>query len=163
MKTILTKSGLGVFAVLALVLLSLGSTPWASEAVGKKSAEPPSRKPTLVINLTSGENDLHAVAMGLHFAEHGLADNREVVIFFNVKSPPLARKELPETVRFKDMPPIKEMIAKLHRDGVKMVVCPMCAEIMGVKAEELAPGIAMIKDRKQIFDHLHSNSVVFTY
>jgi hypothetical protein len=44
-----------------------------------------------------------------------------------------------------------------------MVVCPMCAEIMGVKASELAPGIKMIEDRKQIFDHLHANTVVFTY
>ena len=44
-----------------------------------------------------------------------------------------------------------------------MVVCPMCAEITGVEAEELVPGIQMIEDRKQIFDHLHVNSVVFTY
>jgi hypothetical protein len=44
-----------------------------------------------------------------------------------------------------------------------MVVCPMCAEIMGGKASELAPGIKMIEDRKQIFDHLHASTVVFTY
>ena len=44
-----------------------------------------------------------------------------------------------------------------------MVVCPMCAEITGVEAEELAPGIQMIEDRKQIFDHLHVDSVVLTY
>jgi hypothetical protein len=44
-----------------------------------------------------------------------------------------------------------------------MVVCPMCAEITGVEADELASGIDMIEDRKQIFDHMHGNSVVFTY
>jgi hypothetical protein len=65
------------------------------------------QKPTLVINLTSGMEDLHAVVMGLHFAEHGLADGREVVIFFNVKAPPLARKELADTVKFKEMPPVR--------------------------------------------------------
>jgi predicted peroxiredoxin len=121
------------------------------------------QKPTLVINLTSGTEDLHAVVMGLHFAEHGLADGREVVIFFNVKAPSLARKELADTVRFKEMPPVRALIADLLKQGAKMVVCPMCAEITGVEADQLAPGIDMIEDRKQIFDHMHGNSVVFTY
>jgi predicted Fe-Mo cluster-binding NifX family protein len=35
--------------------------------------------------------------------------------------------------------------------------------ITGVTAEELLDGIDMIEDRKQIFDHMHGNSVVFTY
>jgi len=127
------------------------------------SVSPETQKPTLVINLTSGTEDLHAVVMGLHFAEHGLADGREVVIFFNVKAPPLARKELSDTVKFKEMPPVRAMIADLLKQGAKMVVCPMCAEITGVEADQLAPGIDMIEDRKQIFDHMHFNSVVFTY
>ena len=127
------------------------------------SVSPETQKPTLVINLTSGTEDLHAVVMGLHFAEHGLADGREVVIFFNVKAPPLARKELSDTVKFKEMPPVRAMIADLLKQGAKMVVCPMCAEITGVEADQLAPGIDMIEDRKQIFDHMHLNSVVFTY
>ncbi|MCL4191911.1 MAG: DsrE/DsrF/DrsH-like family protein [Thermoguttaceae bacterium] len=159
MKTTLLKS---CFAVATLLGVLIGSAGAQEDSV-TKPVKPVLRKPTLVINLTSGESDLHAVTMGLHFAEHGLADNREVVIFFNVKSPPLARKDLPDSVRFGEMPSIREMIAKLRESGVKMVVCPMCAEITGVKAEELAPGIEMIKDRKQIFDHLHVNSVVFTY
>lgn len=159
MKTLLVRSTL----LVAVALLALGSAGAADEAATKKPAKPVPKKPTLVVNLTSGETDLHAIAMGLHFAEHGLADGREVVVFFNVRSSPLARKDLLETVKFKDMPPIKQMIAKLLQDGAKMVVCPMCADVMGVKAEELVPGIEMIKDRKQIFDHLHVNTVVFTY
>jgi predicted peroxiredoxin len=159
MKTTRVVSSLGGIAVLAWLLGSAG----AGEQAAKKPAQPGPNKPTLVINLTSGESDLHAVAMGLHFAEHGLADSREVVVFVNVKSPPLARKDLADSVRFQDMPPIKQMIAKLQQGGAKMVVCPMCAEVMGVKAAELAPGIKMIQYRKQIFDHLHANSVVFSY
>lgn len=37
------------------------------------------------------------------------------------------------------------------------------SEVGSVEADELAPGIEMIQDRKQIFDHMHTNSVVFTY
>ena len=124
---------------------------------------PDMQQPTLVISLTSGTEDLHAVVMGLHFGEHGLADGREVVVFFNVKAPPLARKELDDTVKCQEMPPVRTMITDLIKQGAQMVVCPMCAKITGVEADELAPGIDMIEDRKQIFDALHANSVVFSY
>jgi predicted peroxiredoxin len=146
------------------IALAISVCPVGAYVTNAQDSDPfETQKPTLVINLTSGMEDLHAVVMGLHFAEHGLADGREVVIFFNVKAPPLARKELADTVKFKEMPPVRALIADLLKQGAKMVVCPMCAEITGVEADELAPGIDMIEDRKQIFDHLHGKSVVFTY
>ncbi len=120
-------------------------------------------KPTLVINLVSGEEDLHAVAMGLHLAEHGLEAGREVVVFFNVKAPPLARASLADSVQFGDEPPVKKVIASLVERGATALVCPMCAQIMGVTAEELASGIEMVADRNQLFDPLQANTVVFTY
>ncbi len=147
------------WTVIAMSFLLLGVYITKADDTVVHDAE----RPTLIVNLTSGPDDLHAVVMGLHFAEHGLADAREVVIFFNVKAPPLARKTLDDSVRFKEMPPVREIVADLLKHGAKMVVCPMCAEITGVGADELAPGIEMIEDRKQIFDHMHANSVVFTY
>ena len=147
------------WTVLAVSLVLLGAYITNAGDPGASDAQ----KPTLVINLTSGTEDLHAVVMGLHFAEHGLADGREVVIFFNVKAPPLARKSLDDSVRFEDLPPVREMVSDLLEQGAKVVVCPMCAGITGVETDELAPGIEMIEDRKQIFDHMHANSVVFTY
>jgi predicted peroxiredoxin len=148
LSIVLVTSGL-LLGTLAIV---------TGESVAQRSAEP-----TLVINLTSGAEDLHAVTMGLHFAEHGLAAGRQVVIFFNVKAPPLARKTLDDSVRFEDKLPVREMIQELVRAGAKMVVCPMCAAITGVEPDELTAGIEMIADREQIFDHLHAQTVVFTY
>ncbi|TWT76337.1 hypothetical protein CA13_68310 [Planctomycetes bacterium CA13] len=142
----------------AFVLLCTPSALRAEQTNTEEGA-----KPTLVINLTSGPDDLHAVSMGLHFAEHGLADGREAVVFFNVKSPPLARKNLPDSVRFMDKEPVNKLITDLLEHGAKMFVCPMCAEITGVQKDELVPGIQLIEDRKQLFDHLHNNTVVFSY
>jgi len=136
---------------------------FATQARGAEESPAGEAKPTLVINLTSGKEDLHAVVMGFHLAEHGLADRREVVLFFNVKAPPLARKTLDESVRFEDLPPVRVMINGLIEKGAKILVCPMCAEITGVSADELAPGVTMIEDRRQLFDHLHADAVVFTY
>jgi len=144
------------------------------EAVGEQAAEMGERAgaltkkaalgpPTLVINLTAGKDDVHRAAMGLHLAEHGVAAEREVVIFFNVKSPELAVKDLPDSVGLDGQASIREMVAKLVDDGATALVCPMCAEVMGVEAEQLAPGLSMVSDRMQLFDHLGPNSVVFTY
>jgi predicted peroxiredoxin len=119
--------------------------------------------PTLVINLTAGKDDVHRAAMGLHLAEHGLAAERQVVVFFNVKSPELAVKDLPDSVGLEDKPSIAEMVAKLAEDGAVLLVCPMCADVMGVSADQLAPGVSMVADRMQLFDRLGANTVVFTY
>ncbi len=148
---------------LVAVLAGCGRPAVDSAEASKAPPKPAAEKPTLVINLTSGEDDLHAVMMGLHLAEHGVAAERQTVVFFNVKAPPLARKELADTVRLGDMMPVGEMIAKLQKDGVTMLVCPMCAEVMGVEADQLAEGIKMIEDRMQLFDHLHAGATVFTY
>jgi predicted peroxiredoxin len=150
-----------LMSVSAVALIGLCAVALVANGQSEKSAA--ALKPTLIINLTSGQEDLHAVMMGLHFAEHGLADGRQVAVFFNVKAPPLAKKDLPDSVRFQELTPVRTAIADLLQQGAKMVVCPMCAEITGVEAEDLAPGIEMIADRGQIFDHMHANSVVFTY
>ena len=72
-------------------LAALAAFSCSALAGGVEPAPDQPTKPTLVINLTSGIDNLHAVVMAFHFAEHGLADGREVVVFLNVKAPPLAR------------------------------------------------------------------------
>ena len=83
--------------------------------------------------------------------------------FSSMSKRPPWHANLAESVKFQQMPPVREMIQSLLKGGAKMVVCPMCAKITGVQASQLAKGIEMVEDRKQIFDHLHGNSVVFTY
>ncbi len=120
-------------------------------------------KPTVVINLTSGKDDLHAVTMGLNLAEHTVAAGHQCVIFFNVKAPPLASKNLPKRFGMTGQKPVRQYLEELSAQGATLLVCPMCAEIMKVKPEELVSEATMITDRNQLFDHLTANTVVFTY
>jgi predicted peroxiredoxin len=133
------------------------------EEAGKLAEQATLGKPTLVINLTAGTDDVHRAAMGLHLAEHGLAAEREVVVFFNVKAVELARGDLDESVALEGTGPVRALVAKLIAEGAQGLVCPMCAKEMGVTEADLAEGIQMISDRMQLLDHLHANSVVFTY
>jgi len=128
-----------------------------------RSAEPQAgpKQPTVMVNVTRGD-DLLAVTTAFHLAEHSLADGRTAVLFFNVRGPVIASKRLPETARLGNDPPIREQLAALIRGGAKAYVCPYCMETAGLREEDLIPGVAMATPKK-IFDHLHANSVTFTY
>jgi predicted peroxiredoxin len=131
---------------------------------GAPPVNPPGKadKPTIVLNVISGENDLHSVAMALHLAEHSLADGRTTVLFFNVHAPAIASKKLPKTVKFGEEPPIRQQLAELIRKGAKVYVCPFCAKAAGLREADLAEGVEMAT-REKLFVNLHANSVVFTY
>ena len=135
----------------------------AGRGAGRAARRAALGEPTLVINLTSGVDNPHSAAMGLHLAEHGLNADRRVIIFFNVKAVELARKDLSEDVALEQTGPLRDLIAKVTGEGAQGLVCPMCAEVMGVAQEDLAPNIKMVEDRMDLFSNLHANSVVFTY
>jgi predicted peroxiredoxin len=119
-------------------------------------------KPTIVLNITSGKEDLHAVAMALHLAGHSLADGRTTVLFFNVHAPAIAAKELADDVKFGDGLPIRQQVEELLKKGAKAYVCPFCVQSLGLKPDDFIPGIEMAT-RESLFSHLHTNTTVFTY
>lgn len=143
-------------AVVALVVLAGAAVLHSGPAAGQES------KPGLVLNVTSGREDLHAVTMALQLAGHGLNDGRAVTLFLNVRAPDLARADLPESLAFGGNPPVRKMLADLLGRGATVLVCPACAEAMGVKASDLLAGVEMAT-REALFAKLDANTVVFTY
>ena len=115
----------------------------------------------LILNLTSGEENLHAAWMGLQLAEFATLDH-DVTVFFNVRAPYLATVHAPEGLAFGDKS-IREKITALQSAGARLVVCPACAGAMGYTEDDLLPGIAFA-DREAIFGPLSRRSaVVFSY
>ena len=106
--------------------------------------------------------DLHAVTMALQLAGHALDDGRRVTLFMNVRAPKLARKDLPETVKFQDNPPTVEMIADLLARGADLVVCPHCMKAQNITAEQLHAK-AQVANRELLFGRLGANTTVFSY
>jgi len=129
---------------------------------GQRTTE--SKKPTVVFNITSGKEDLHAVTMALQLAGHAVDEGRNVVLFLNVRAPEFARKDLSDAFAFHGNPPLRKMIADLMARGpqVTVMVCPHCAEVMGLTEKDFAPGIGMAS-AESLFDKLGADSVVFTY
>ena len=116
----------------------------------------------LVLNITSGVDDLHAVTMALQLAGHALADGRTAVLFLNVRAPELARKDFSPTLAFRDNPPIKTMLADLVERGAKVLVCPHCMKVQGLTEADLIPSAA-VATRESLFGSLGPNTHVFSY
>lgn len=115
-----------------------------------------------VLNLTSGQEDLHAAWMGLQLAEHALNDGREVTLFLNVHAAELATTKTPSALAFQDKPPLQTRLKELTGRGAKLLVCPSCLEVLGIDAGMLIPG-AKLASRESLFGALGPDAVVFSY
>jgi predicted peroxiredoxin len=115
-----------------------------------------------LINLTSGWEDLHAVTMGLELAGHGLNDDREVIVFLNVRGPELAGKNLPTACGLAGKPRIPDMMSQLMKRGATVLCCPSCMNILGVQETDLAPGVK-VATKENLFGKLGVGAVVFSY
>jgi predicted peroxiredoxin len=142
---------------LALLAVGIGYLAHATRASGQAEG-----KGTLVINLTSGKEDLHAVTMGLELAGHALNDNREVIVFMNVRAPELASKHLPATIGLADKQPIPEMMNDLMKRGASFLCCPSCMKVLGVQETDLVSGVKLAS-KERLFGPLGAGAVVFSY
>ncbi len=103
----------------------------AVEAVGYKarlmsSAETPNTvaaKAPILVNITRGKDDLHAVSMALALAQSARKGNRPTVVFLNVAAPVFAAKGLSGETQYADFPPIGQMLADFVAAGGKVLVC----------------------------------------
>lgn len=116
----------------------------------------------VVLNITSGKDDLHAVSMGMGLAIHSLEHGHKTVVFLNVHAPALAVKDLGDDVKYADFPPVREMLMKFMEKGGKLYSCEHCTGVCGVKKENLLDGIVITKHGK-LLSELNGNSLVFSY
>lgn len=145
--------------IVCLVLTLVGVTWLALQSPA--TAATPTAKPRFVLNLTSGQSELHRSTMALALANHALDDGREVIIFLNVRAPELARKDALEQT-FGENPAPSKMLASLMERGAQVHVCPMCMKAMGVAADAMIPG-CIVTDREKLFGKLTTDTVVFSY
>ncbi|HRC55921.1 MAG TPA: DsrE family protein [Kofleriaceae bacterium] len=150
------------FIVLATAVLGLG-------ACGKQAVSTPdaptaavAAKAPLLVNITSGKNDLHAVSMALGLAKMAAEHGHQVVVFLNVEAPIFATKDLAADVRFADFPPVSELVAGALAKGAKIIVCGHCAAVQKVDTSQLLPGV-IVSDHGQLLDYLQPGMIGVSY
>jgi predicted peroxiredoxin len=140
-------------SLLALAFLMTSGGPLAGA---------PEEKPGILLNVTSGMDDLHAVSMGLGLAKTSLEHGHEVVVFLNVAAPVFATKSLGADVKIADFAPVKDIVAAIIAGGGKVAVCDHCAHVCNVDTANLVEG-AVIAGHGGILELVKPGMVSFSY
>jgi predicted peroxiredoxin len=131
------------------IVLLLAVAAAALTACSSSSSTKPSDR--VLIMLTHGpdpanqtsytETDLWEINLAVSLANRALAAHRPATLFLDVHGPALARKDLDPTLHFQSEPPIKTQLADFVSKGGTVMICPLCAQVMGVKAQDVIPGV----------------------
>lgn len=100
----------------------------------------PAQNP-LFINMTTG--DAWRGWMGLHFAHATLKMGHPVTVFLNLDAVKLAAKggQQEQRANMKRVP--RDIIAEFISDGGVVLMCGPCMEEVGLKIDDLVPGVKM--------------------
>jgi len=116
----------------------------------------------VLINLTSGQDDLHAVSMGLNLAKTAVEKGLPVAVFLNVAAPVFASTALPAGTGYEDFPTVSELMNAILAGGGKVYVCKHCAEVSGVDLSTLLPGV-IVSEHGSLLDELAPGMLSFSY
>lgn len=129
-------------ALVAFALVSCGNQSSTS------SSTPSDR---VVIMLTHGPDptaqttysmtDLWEINLAISLANRSLAAGRPTTLFLDVHAPVLARKDLDPTLHFASETPIKSQLGSFVAKGGVVLICPLCAQTMGVQPADVIPGV----------------------
>lgn len=151
-----------IIAVIALLLAGTFPVLSPSPASAQTPATEKVERPTVVVNITHGEDDLHAVSMGIGLASTALKAGRRSIIFLNVHAPVLAAADLPRDVKFANFPPIKEMLESFVANGGELYVCGHCAAVWKIAESNLIKG-AIVVQHDDLFKKLPATALTFSY
>ncbi len=135
--------------------------PVTADGDAAKQPAPDAKQPVL-INITRGKEELHAVSMALAFAQAAAKDGRRVAVFLNVKAPVFATKDLDPALQFSGFPPLKKMIADFIAQGGKVLVCGHCSHVLGIDPKNFIDG-AKVAGPGDVFAETPAGTVVFSW
>jgi copper chaperone CopZ/predicted peroxiredoxin len=119
-------------------------------------------KSPILVNITRGTNDLHAVSMALGLAQSALKDGRKAVVFLNVEAPQFAARNLDDKLHCPDFPPVKKLMADFIAEGGRVLVCGHCAHVLKLDKNNMIDGAKIIA-HGELFDALTPGTMVFSY
>jgi copper chaperone CopZ/predicted peroxiredoxin len=121
-----------------------------------------SSKQPILVNITRGKNDLHAVSMALALAQSALKDGRTALVFLNVEAPVFAANDLGNDLKFADFPPVKKMLADFIATGGQVLVCGHCAHVVKLEQRDMIDG-ARVLAHSELFAAMPPGTIIFSY
>ena len=97
-------------------------------------------KPKVVINLKQGTNDLRAASMAMELAVELLDKGAEVTIYANLEGVRVFDARQPDQRCGMGDVSIGQLYERFVAGGGTVLVCPLCAEVAGVRPDNLREG-----------------------
>ncbi len=94
----------------------------------------------LLINLSSGEDNIDKASVAFVVANAGLAGEQETAVFLTVEAVKLAQQGFADTIQAEGFKPLKELIHSFIEGGGMIWVCPPCANVRGVTQDNVLSG-----------------------
>lgn len=105
----------------------------------------------LLVNLSSGDDNVDKASVAFVVANAGLAGEQETAVFLTVEAVKLAQQgfaeSLPASAGFK---PLGELITSFVEGGGMIWVCPPCANVRGVTEDTLITGATLAGGAKVV-------------
>ena len=156
------ESEVSTETILAAIAVAGYKGQSASAAGGiPATAATPTKQPILV-NITRGKNELHAVSMALGLAQSASRTAACAAVFLNVEAPVFAAKNLGDDVKYADFPPIKKMLADFVAAGGRVLVCGHCAHVVKLSHADMIDGAKELA-QGELFGAMPPGTVVFSY
>jgi copper chaperone CopZ/predicted peroxiredoxin len=134
----------------------------AAAAPGVSDTAGTAGKPPILVNITRGKNDLHAVSMALGLAQSALKNGRKATVFLNVEAPQFAARDLNEDLHCPDFPPVKKLIADFIAQGGRVLICEHCARVVKLDPKNLIDGATVVA-HGELLNALTPGTMVFSY
>jgi len=134
----------------------------ASAAQSAPSTLDGSNKQPILVNITRGKAELHAVSMAIGLAQSAIKDGRQAIVFLNVEAPVFAAKDLSGDVKYADFPPVRNMLADFIAAGGRVLVCGHCAHVVKLKQEDMIQGVKLLA-HGELFTAITPQTTVFSY
>lgn len=109
-------------------------------ATGVAMQQADAYKRTVLIHITSGENEVHAATMGVEHALSTLNAGKSVVILLDVDGVAAAAKN-PST----NLKTASQNMQKFLDSGGRVIACEHCIAMAGLKSTDLLPGVEIDK------------------
>lgn len=146
-----------------------GGSPSVAAMVGGTTGAQPDRPaqaasaPAVVVNITSGPNDLFAVTTGLRMAAEARSLGRRVIVLFNNAGVRVPMQSLPAELRLNNEPPLIQMLLDLRAAGAEFIVCDFSVRALGIHDAEFVADTFIAHTNEAVLHRMGTNAVVFTY
>jgi predicted peroxiredoxin len=120
-------------------------------------------KKHIVVCLGHYTDDLHAAPMAVSFAKTMQERGQKVTLMLTLEGVRLADARTPQDLRWEHGEDIAKAYDGFRKAGGDIIVCPHCAEAVGIDEKSLRPGARFGKDGNDLVDVLIAADTVIDF